>query len=239
MKAYDPFVYGRSETRKLAERAKTDPAIRAIYEYIAKQNEFIDQHRDPTNPNQIKIPGFLRVGFHIHFPEKTGWYDRRLKRFNPDRLEDLAREARSEGFDIIAVSNKYDDQVFGHAPGVEFYFPEGKIIVLKAQETGHVMPFGYNGRISQGSLDDVVKSTLDQGGLYLLCHPSNKAYHGAGEFVAEQYRETAILETTSPIVNHPLLNFSSADITTKGWSLKYEIPGVSVLDTRGYFFGGN
>src|SRR3989338_9973932 len=112
MKAYDPFIYGRQETRKLAERAKTDSVVQAIYEYIAEQNAFIDRHRDPDNPNKIQIPGHKRVGFHIHFPEIKGWHSRRLKRFNPDKLEDLARAARVEGFDVIAISNKYDDQVF-------------------------------------------------------------------------------------------------------------------------------
>ena len=238
MKVYDPFIYGRSETRKLAERAKTDPVVQAIYEHAAEQNAFIDRHRNPDNPNQIKVPGFLRVGFHIHFPERDGWYSRELKRFNPDKLEDLARSARRGGFDIIAVSNKYDDQVFGHAPGFKFDFPEGNIIVLKAQETGHVMPFGYRGRIRQANLDDVVSSTLDQGGLYLLCHPSNRAYHGAGEAIAKQYRETAILETFSPLVNHPFLNLSFADIIAKEWSLRYRIPGVTVLDSRRYLYGG-
>jgi len=238
MKAYEPFIYGRRETRKLAERAKTNPVVQAIYGYIAEQKLFIDQYRDTNNPNKIKISGFLRVGFHIHFPEIKGWHNRGLKRFNPDKLEDLARAARVEGFDIIAVSNKYDDQVFGHEPGVEFDFPEGHIVVLKAQETGHVMPFGYRGRIRTSSLDDVVNSTLDQGGLYLLCHPSNRAYHGTGEAIAELYRETAILETSSPLVNHPLLNFSYADVIAKEWSLRHRIPGVAVLDARRYLFGG-
>ncbi len=238
MKAYDPFIYGRSENRKLSDRARHDSTIQVIYKYIQEQNAFIDQYRDPSNPNYIKIPGFLRVGFHIHFPEKRGWHSRKLRAFNPDKLDDLARSACREGFDIIAVSNKYDDQVFGHEPGIEFSFKEGSIIVLKAQETGHVMPFGYRGRIRQGSLDEVVKSTLEQGGLYVLCHPSNQAHHGAGEAIVEHYRDSAILETLSPLINHHLLNFSFADVIAKEWSLKYSIPGVSVLDARRYLFGG-
>ena len=92
MKAYDPFVYGISETRKLAERLKTDSTIQSIYSYIEEQTKFIEQYRDPNNPNQIKIPGFLRVGFHIHFPEIKGWRSRRLKRFNPDYIVNSPQE---------------------------------------------------------------------------------------------------------------------------------------------------
>ena len=242
MKAHAPLTYGLPETLRLRRRARNDPLLQQILHYIEQQEAFLNRNvvlKNPDYPTSVFLHGHVKIGFHNHFPKRRGWYSRSLKAFNPDRLEDFARAAYLQGFDVVTVSNYYDDQIFGHEPGVVFTFNDHKVIVLKSQEVNHVLPFGYYGRIKSGSIDDVVNSTTEKGGLVIMCHPSNLAYNGAGEDLVRRYGEKVVIETHSPLVNHPGLFFRFADILAKEWSLAYGIPGVSVQDSHNlYFYGG-
>ena len=242
MKAYSPLAYGFPETLKLQRRARSDARLQEIFEYINSQIQHLRKNtrlKHSDRHTSTVLPGYVKIGLHNHFPKGSEWYSPALKAFNPDKLEEFARQANLHGFSVVTVSNYYDDQLFGHEPGVVFDFNGERVIVLKSQERHHVQPFGYDGRMRNGTIDNIVNSALDQKGLVLFCHPSNLAYNGVGEAVIEKFRDSTILETQSPLANHPSLLFQFADIIAKEWSLKYRVPGVSNLDSHNlYFYGG-
>jgi len=231
MKLWDPLTYGLRNTVKNFSSPDVEEVRQQAKDQRISLRELGYSRFSPV------ITGHYKIGLHIHFPEKQGWFRRSLREFNPDKLEELAHKARSRGYDIIAVSNKYNDQVFGHEPGVVFDFSEGRIVALKAQEVGHVMPFGYEGRIETGSLEQILDSTIQQGGQVLACHTANEIHHGGGEALIRENKDRIIMETLSS-VNHPLLFLSFADLIQKKWSLMYDVPGVSVLDSRSLAMSG-
>jgi hypothetical protein len=223
---------------ELRKMAGNDPMTIQILQYMADQNEFLRSFGE--NPISRHIPGYVKIGFHNHFPKIEGWYDWGTGRFNPEKLEEFAEIAYKQGFGIVSLSNYGDDSVFEGKPGIKFEFKSGHIIVLRSQESldfVDVMPIGYTGRVTAESLERLIESTIYNGGLVVFPHPANRAYNGAGEENVSRYRNKAVIETQNILANGaPFFRF--ADILPKEWSLKYCTPGISGIDSHNLYMPG-
>lgn len=227
-----PQIY--LELRKLSN----DDLLRQILGHIETQNMLLRGFGgDPSSRN---IPGYVKIGFHNHFPKIHGWYDWNTGSFNPDKLEEFALAAHRQGFSVVSLSNYNTDSVFGNKPGIKFQFQDGSVIVLRSQESLEfvdVMPIGYSGRIDTRSLERVIDSTVHNGGLVVFPHVANKAYNGAGEDNTSRYRKQVVIETQNILANGaPFFRF--ADIVAKEWSLRYAVPGISGIDSHNLYMPG-
>lgn len=223
---------------ELRKRLGKDANLRQILEYTWAQNEFLRRFGEDTASRSI--PGYVKIGFHNHFPKIEGWYDWDTGCFNPEKLRVFAEIAYKQGFGIVSLSNYGDDSIFEGKPGIKFEFKDGHIIVLRSQESlgfVDVMPIGYAGKIETKSLERLVDSTIDNGGFIVFPHSANRAYNGAGEENVSRYGDRAVIETQNILANGaPFFRF--ADILAKEWSLKYLIPGISGIDSHNLYMPG-